>query len=90
LRERLEFEELIASISTHFINLPRDRIRENVAKGLAQLVKHAGIDRARILVHHTGEADFAASYSHPDLAEAPPNCHFEKVIKFVLDWQLGG
>ncbi len=90
LRERLEFEELIASISTHFINLPRDRIRENVAKGLEQLVRHAGIDRARIVVHHAGEADFATGYSHADLVETLPNCSFEEVIKFVLDWQLDG
>ena len=90
LRERLEFEELIASISTNFINLPRERIRENVARGLEQLVRHAGVDSAQILVHQAGEADFAVSYPNPDVAEALPNCPFEKVIKFVLDWQLVG
>ena len=64
LRERLEFEELIASISTQFINLPRDRIGERSRKGSSELVEHAGIDRAQIIVHRAGEAEFVRSYSN--------------------------
>src|SRR5690606_24280083 len=42
LRERLDFESLVASISTQFINLPRDRIRARFEQSLARLVAHAG------------------------------------------------
>lgn len=62
LRERLEFEGLIASISTQFINLPRDRIRAGISKGLARLVEHAGLDGAQIFVSRTYDADLSGGY----------------------------
>ena len=55
LRRRLEFEALIASISTEFINLSRGGIRDNISKALARLVEHAGLDDAQIVVHRDGE-----------------------------------
>ncbi|TIP30856.1 MAG: response regulator [Mesorhizobium sp.] len=62
LRERLEFEGFIASISTQFINLPRDRIRAGISKGLARLVEHAGLDGAQIFVSRTYDADLSGGY----------------------------
>jgi len=50
LKQRLSFEKLIASVSTQFINLPRDRINEGIEEGLARLAEHAGVDRAYVVV----------------------------------------
>lgn len=76
LEQRVEFESLIASISTEFINLPRDRIRDSIEASLARLVDHAGLDRAQIIVLCAGEADLAGSFffCRPALKEpdAPP------------------
>ncbi|MER8548192.1 two-component system VirA-like sensor kinase [Mesorhizobium sp. M0684] len=65
LRERLEFEGLIASISTQFINLPRDRIRAGISKGLARLVEHAGLDGAQIFVSHIADPSGGYFYRRP-------------------------
>jgi signal transduction histidine kinase len=89
LRERLEFEELIASISTHFINLPADRMRDDVRKGLERLVEHAGLDGGQIIIHHAGKADIDRSYSYRNpttmSALAP---QFDAIIDLALSWQL--
>jgi len=57
LRDRLQFEGLIASISTKFINLPREGIGSEIDKALAQLVEHAGIDDVCLLVLHESSGE---------------------------------
>jgi signal transduction histidine kinase len=88
LRERLDFEGLISSISTEFINLPHNRIRENVAKALKRLVDHAGLDGAEIIVHQAGKADLAASYAYRSPATRAPGRPLEEVLDFALDWSM--
>jgi signal transduction histidine kinase len=48
LRERLAFEELITSLSTHFVNLPVASIDESIVDALRQIGEFAGVDRAYI------------------------------------------
>jgi signal transduction histidine kinase/ActR/RegA family two-component response regulator len=50
LAGRLDFERLIASISTGFINLPREQLGTRIDEGLARLSEHAGADHANIVV----------------------------------------
>jgi signal transduction histidine kinase/CheY-like chemotaxis protein len=50
LKERLTFEQLVAAISTQFINLPRARIDDGIKDGLARLAEHADVDCARIII----------------------------------------
>ena len=88
LRERLDFEGLIASISTEFINVPHDRIRENVAKALKRLVDHAGLDGAEIIVHQAGKADIAAGYVYRSPAARAPGRPLEEVLDVALDWSM--
>jgi signal transduction histidine kinase/CheY-like chemotaxis protein len=90
LRERLEFEDLIASISTQFINLPRDLIRADVEKGLARLVEHASLDGAQIIACRAGEADFPGSCSYRRPTRGAPGCRFEEVLELALTWSLEG
>ena len=48
LQFSLEFEALIMSISTQFINLPADKIDEGILKALRTIGEFAGIDRAYV------------------------------------------
>ena len=64
LRSRLEFEGLVASISTQFINLPRNEVRLAVGKALAELAEHANVAGA-VIVMHGAEAGSESVYSHP-------------------------
>ncbi|MER9559345.1 two-component system VirA-like sensor kinase [Mesorhizobium sp. M0323] len=86
LRERLEFEGLIASISTQFINLPRDRIRAGISKGLARLVEHAGLDGAQIFVSHIADPSGGYFYRRPGGSRPP---HLSKdMIELASRWTL--
>lgn len=49
LQARLRFENLIADVSTQFINLPGERIADGLQHGLARLAEHAAVDRAYLL-----------------------------------------
>ena len=46
LQSRLSFESLVTEISTHFINLPTDRVDEHIHRGLERLGEHTATDRA--------------------------------------------
>lgn len=50
LQYRLKFENLITSISTHFINLPSDRIDLGIRYALHALGEFAGVDRSYIFM----------------------------------------
>jgi signal transduction histidine kinase len=88
LRERLEFEGLIASISTQFINLPRDLIRTGISKGLARLVEHASLDGAQIFVGRACDAGSSGSYFYrrPNVGTPP---HLPKdMMELASRWTL--
>ncbi|MER8962272.1 two-component system VirA-like sensor kinase [Mesorhizobium sp. M0701] len=86
LRERLEFEGLIASISTQFINLPRDRIRAGISKGLARLVEHAGLDGAQIFVSHIAGPSGGYFYRRP--GGSRPARLSKDMIELASRWAL--
>ncbi|MER8595526.1 two-component system VirA-like sensor kinase [Mesorhizobium sp. M1182] len=86
LRERLEFEDLIASISTQFINLPRDRIRAGISKGLARLVEHAGLDGAQIFVSHIADPSGGYFYRRP--GGSRPARLSKDMIELASRWTL--
>ncbi|TIL32853.1 two-component system VirA-like sensor kinase [Mesorhizobium sp.] len=88
LRERLEFEGLIASISTQFINLPRDRIRPGISKGLARLVEHAGLDGAQIFVSRTYDADLSGGYFYRRPSGSSTTRLPNDLIELASHWTL--
>src|SRR5665648_1015970 len=51
LQFRLEFEKLITSISTHFINLESDKFHFGIIEGLRKIAEFANIDRLIIYVN---------------------------------------
>ncbi|MCU0518339.1 MAG: PAS domain S-box protein [Oscillatoria sp. Prado101] len=48
LRDRIEFENLIASLSTNFINLAPDEIDSGIERALQAIGEFAGVDRSYI------------------------------------------
>lgn len=88
LRERLQFEELLASISAQFINLPSDRIGEEVGSGLRMLVEQLGVDGGRIIVGRN--TDPAGSYSYRSQNANAVSSHCEETVGLAFNWQLPG
>ncbi|WFP74641.1 two-component system VirA-like sensor kinase [Mesorhizobium sp. WSM4906] len=88
LRERLQFEGLIASISSQFINLPRDRIRSDIAEGLARLVAQSGLDGAQIVVTRAGDAGPAGGYAHRREGVDMPARPATDMIELASRWSL--
>ncbi len=54
LRYRIEFEKLITSISTHFINLAPDQIDNGINQALAAIAKFADVDRSYVFLFRDG------------------------------------
>jgi signal transduction histidine kinase/CheY-like chemotaxis protein len=88
LRERLEFEGLIASVSTQFINLPRDRIRADISKGLSRLVEHAGLDGAQIFVSRICEGDSPSGYYYRRPSVSLPARLPKDMLELASHWTL--
>ena len=55
LERRIEFEKLITSLSSHFINLPFDKIDSGIANALASIGQFIGVDRISIIPHKNGK-----------------------------------
>ncbi|MFN8532974.1 MAG: GAF domain-containing protein [Dehalococcoidia bacterium] len=51
---RLEFEQLLAAVSTQFINLPQDRLDEGLADLLRSVGGFLGVDRAAVALFADG------------------------------------
>jgi len=90
LRERLELEDLIAAVSTQFINLPRGRIPTGIVEGLSRLAEHAGLDSAQIIVCQDGEIDASRSHHWPHPTAGSSALWLEDVLDLALHWSLGG
>jgi PAS domain S-box-containing protein len=52
LQYRLAFEELLANISTHFINLKSEEIDHGIDEALERIGKFVGVDRSYIFLLH--------------------------------------
>ncbi|WEX89655.1 two-component system VirA-like sensor kinase [Sinorhizobium garamanticum] len=90
LKQRLGFEALIASISTHFINLPREEIRAAIGESLSRLVEFAGLDSAQIIVAGDGGPDLSGSYWHRRKAAGTAGTPPAEVADLVLSWRPEG
>ncbi len=54
LEYRFELEQLITSISTHFINLPSDEIDSGINSALRRIGEFAGVDRSYVFLLRDG------------------------------------
>src|SRR5262245_656192 len=88
LKERLDFEQLIAAISTRFISTPLHRIPDEIAEGLARLVEHSGVDRAQIIIGDGRNTEFPSSLSISSSTEGERGFEFEELLDFTSNWSL--
>jgi signal transduction histidine kinase/ActR/RegA family two-component response regulator len=88
LRERLQFEELVGSISARFINLPRDCLKDDVTKGLEQLAEYYGLDRAALVVQHSGKVDPPEHHRYDNFSLNLSEDQQEDAVDLALNWQL--
>jgi signal transduction histidine kinase len=88
LRERLAFEGLIASISTEFINLPRERIRAGIGKGLERLVEHADLDGARMGLSRPCDGGSPDEYAYRRPTAEAPNRPADEMLELASRWTL--
>jgi signal transduction histidine kinase/CheY-like chemotaxis protein len=65
LRSRLNFEALIASISTGLIDVPRDRVAAAIDAGIARLGEYLGVDRAAVVVGSDGRLERTHAWKRP-------------------------
>ncbi|HKU94336.1 MAG TPA: two-component system VirA-like sensor kinase [Vineibacter sp.] len=91
LRERLAFENLLAEISTRFINLPPERIAHGVEDGLARLAEVAGLDRAYMLLCDAAGTGVqtAHRWSRDGVAALSADAG-NALLQAGLQWQLAG
>jgi len=81
IEKQLRFETLLAEISTHFINLPADRIDHEIEAAQRRISEFFGIDRSTIwqqLNHEPGRYVFTHVIEHEDVQTVikPKNTSF--------------
>jgi signal transduction histidine kinase len=81
LAERLTFEKLIASVSTRFIDLPRERVGEGMEEGIARIARHAGADCAHILVAGSNPTRLERSFSWSRQDAAETVCRLDELFE---------
>jgi signal transduction histidine kinase/ActR/RegA family two-component response regulator len=94
LQVRLEFENMIADISSRFIDLARDRIGEGIRDGLARIAQHTGVERACIALQTANETSIDTGYrwSRPRTPEPgrPEDLHSVAVHWDLADYERQG
>ncbi|MFE0752508.1 two-component system VirA-like sensor kinase [Inquilinus sp. NPDC058860] len=88
LEKRLALENLIATISTDFINLPRASLDDGIERGLARLAGHMLFDRAHIFVWGLGTApgDREYSWSQPQVPNTADTGRM--LLDLANDWPI--
>ncbi len=85
LQERLEFESLLASLSTPFVNLPVAEIDEQIHQGLKRVTHFLHVDRSTLFEFSPDKEDFSVAYSYAVEGVAPFS---PKVGRARLPWYL--
>jgi PAS domain S-box-containing protein len=69
LQYRIKFEEIIATISRQFINLPVDRMDDTIREALAALGNFVGADRCSVRLYsdERDRIDLVHEWQHPDV-----------------------
>jgi phosphoserine phosphatase RsbU/P len=88
LEFRVQFEELINSISTNFINITANKINEEVNSSLGKFGKFIHIDRAYVFQHGEESEKLTATHSwiSPDIKDI---CQLpDEILKSQIPWIL--
>jgi len=86
LEKRLALENLIATISTDFINLPRTSLDDGIEQGLARLAEQMLFDRAHIFVWGLDTAPREYSWSQPQVPNTADTGRM--LLDLANDWPI--
>ena len=86
LEKRLALENLIATISTDFINLPRTSLDDGIEQGLARLAGQMLFDRAHIFVWGLDTAPREYSWSQPQVPNTADTGRM--LLDLANDWPI--
>jgi diguanylate cyclase (GGDEF)-like protein/PAS domain S-box-containing protein len=88
LRDRIELERLVSSISTNFINLMVDEIDQAINRALHTIGKFAGVDRSYIFRISTDGATITNTHEWSAPGIAPQKEHLVEIPCASLPWWM--
>ncbi len=88
LRDRLEFEQLISSISTQFVNLTSDELEPGIQQALEQITTFTGFDRSFLVVFSEDETTGHITHqvNQPGIAPIPE--HWLVIPSAQFSWWM--
>jgi formate hydrogenlyase transcriptional activator len=85
LQDRIDFERLVAELSTRFINLPDDRMDEAIREALERLSEELSLDRANFYrVQADGMLTDPVSWTRPGFSSAPAPVKAAEMFPWAL------
>jgi PAS domain S-box-containing protein len=85
LQDRIDFERLVAELSTSFINLPDDRIDDAIREALRRLCEELSLDRANFYrVHADGMLTDPVSWTRPGFGQTPAPIKADEMFPWAL------
>jgi formate hydrogenlyase transcriptional activator len=85
LQERIDFERLVADLSTRFINLPDERMEDAVRDALARLCEELALDRANFYrVQPDGLLTDPVSWTRAGFSSAPAPVKAQEMFPWAL------
>jgi signal transduction histidine kinase/ActR/RegA family two-component response regulator len=87
LQMRLDFENMIADVSSRFIGLARDAIGDGIREGLARIAQHTAVERAYVALQTADEAGTECNY-HWSRPGVPMPHRPEDLHALAAGWDL--
>lgn len=74
LARRLEFETLLAELSSQFVGVAASEVDQEIDRGIKQLVEFLGVDRGRLWRFSENQAEFVSTHfwAAPGIEPTPP------------------
>ena len=86
LRYRLEFEQLIATLSTHFINLRPEGFDSGIKRALETIATFSGVDRSYVFLLDDKGIDLNNTHEWCAPSIAPQICQRQGISVEALHW----
>jgi len=85
LSDRLRFEEFISKLSSHFVNLPSEKVDQQIESGLKQVVEFLKVDRGSLLEISKDYKEIISKYTYAVKGLAPrPTINLAEKYRTVL------
>jgi GAF domain-containing protein len=90
LRRQLAFERMVADWSAAFINLPRERVEQEIERGLQQMVELLGFDRGALIEATKSDAAIVLCSAATNGMQPLARGTFPATFKWFLSEMRGG